>query len=463
MEDTDDKKAKSNGKSKGDKYSLTVHRDTDDGVRNEPDSVEVQSDKPMSFAGELVALSVKAVAVALSLVVLIVSILVVAMPLSAMRVFNNLGMYERALNSGDRYIESRLDDAKANKTNDKGEYNLVRYRTALSDADMLEALDVCIDLSDDLMKKYVGKDQKSAAYFADRLDKYIRIYMSLNGEPTISSDKSKEMLDAMPPAYHPFVYDYRHTLMTMDYAARVYSGDAEKLNMMIVNTNGSGEYLMSPSDQSHNLYAISVDDMPWNVQMSRLDWFVDYLDQLNTYLAIQEERLGVTGTLTGVSAMDKFSHVLKGDEFTVLVTPTPKGNRNTPFTDVYDYLMGTSELYYDDNMSTRREGLIFKYVQLAYHFDIRGNTDYKLKRLHWLSVMVSAVNRLWNMQMLLFHSREAYGAYSTKISNEYYSDAFKYARSVIVGYDSDEKPVYRELSAIYEEEMSDYLRLFQNA
>ncbi len=417
------------------------------------------SDGKSGFAGELVAVSLKAIAVVLSLVVLIVGILSVAMPLSAMRVYNKLGMYERALESGERYIRTRLEGEDAYKTNSFGEYRALTFKPKLSDADMVEALDVCIGLSDKLMRKYADDDKKSAAYFANELDKYIRIYFSLNDEIAISRDKTQKMQSSFAPALRPIVYDYKHTLMTLDYAARVYGGDAKKLENMLYDANGSVPsdkndqmFVVSAADQSYNLFSVQVTpETSWNTQMILLDRFVDYVDQLSTYLAIREQKFGLTKPISEVEANEKYMNALRGDEFSMLVTP--QGG----YTKLYDELMGKSG---NMDISARSTGLMFKYTRLAYDFDTRGDAELQLHRLYWLRILTTAADRLWNMQMLLFRSRAAFGQYSGAISDEYYTDAFKYARCVVGGYEDDGAPIWLDLTTQYNNAMTDWLRNF---
>lgn len=463
MIDTDDKinGVNESGDQRRDSHADVVPPKSVSAENNKKADGEKNSDAKKSFASEVAVFSVKAIAVALSLVVLIISIITVAAPLSAMRVFNKLGMYERALNSGDRYIRTRLESEDADGVNAHGEYRSLTGSKNLTDDDMVEALDVCIGLSDKLMREYADGDKKSAAYFADGLDKYIRMYLSLNGEIEVSSQKNKDMRQTLAPLYHPFAYDYKHTLMTLDYAARVYSGDPKKLEMMAYDSNGSvpnnyddAMFMMSASDQSHNLYSVVLDQTTAeNLQITYLDWFVDYADQLSTYLAIQEERLGLTKTITETEAQEKYTNVLGGDEFSLFVTP--QGG----FTKLYNELMGASGVSYEGNTSVRRAGLVFKYSQLAYDFNTKGSVELELHRLYWLRILTSLSDRLWNMQMLLFRSRSAYGQNASAVSDEYGSDAFKYARYVIVGYD-DGKPQYRDLSALYNADMADWLRNF---
>lgn len=437
MIDTDDKMSNDivdNGADKSSSCADVLPSDD----RHAENTAKADDKKSSGFASEVACFSIKVLAIALSLFALISSILIVAMPLSAMRVFNNLGMYESALNCGDTYITRRLENADADKPNSLGVYNKARAVRALSDADMLEALDVSIKLSDDLMRDYVGKDQKSAAHFADRLDKYIRVYMSLYNENATSQKKSKALLDAMDPYYHPFVYDYKHTLMTLDYAARVYSGDPEKLDMMMRDTTGN-EFMMSTLDQSHNLLALDVNAATdRQLQITYIDWFVDYIDQLATYLAIRQKALGIKSTLNETVAQEKYTNVLNGKEFSLFVTP------QSGFTTIF----------------TQLKTIFPKYAQLAYDFDERGDNESKLHRLYWLQVLTSASDRLWNMGVLLNYSRSAYGQNANKVYDEYGSWTFHYLRMVVDGYDEDGDPIYRSLSGAFDEGLVDYVRSF---
>lgn len=458
MADTDDKINGVNANGDGDEVKSYADILPPRSPSDEDDAKKQSVDKK-SFAGELVVFSLKAVAVALSLVILILSIITVAAPLSAMRVFNNMGMYERALNSGDRYIFSRLKSAGADKENAFGEYRALMTDAELSDGDMLEALDVCIGLSDKLMRKYADDDKKSSAYFADELDKYIRILFSLQNETDIMREKTKKRLEAFAPAYRPLVYDYKHSLMTLDYEARVRSADGDKIATMFYDSNGAtpsdrdeSKFTMPATTQSHNLYSVVLNsDTAWNTVMNYIDWFVDYVDQLGTYLDIKERALGLTKPISEVEANRDYLNALNGDEFSLLITP------GGGYTRLYNELMGNSGVM---DMSARANGLMFKFGQLAYEFDTRGDSEIALHRLYWLRIINSTAERLWNMQMLLFRSRDMFGQNSTVVSDEYYTDAFKYARCVIVGYDDQSAPVYRDLSTLYSEEAADWLRDF---
>ena len=151
------------------------------------------------FVGEAVALSVKAVAVALSVFMLILSILTVVMPLSAMRVFNKLGMSERAINSGERYINNRTDKYDAGGIDERGNFKALSATPQLTNSDFIEALDVCISLSYKLTEKYAKTDDvDSTRYFAQILEKYTRMYMSLSGFRGVSEKKNAANIAAVP-------------------------------------------------------------------------------------------------------------------------------------------------------------------------------------------------------------------------------------------------------------------------
>ncbi len=166
------------------------------------------------IAGELVKLSVKAAAVTLSVVILILSILTVTLPLQAMRVFNSLGMSERALNSGGTYIERRLKAHDALAADELGNFTAIAAEASLTDDDMVEALTVCMTLSDSLMRRTEADgDKRSARYFAEKLELFTRRYASLNAVRTVNAKKDAVNIVSVPSVTtQPLVYDFAHTV-----------------------------------------------------------------------------------------------------------------------------------------------------------------------------------------------------------------------------------------------------------
>lgn len=397
-----------------------------------PAEVETDDKKDGSFIEELVKIGVKTVAVALSVVMLILSILTVALPLNAMRVFNKLGMKERAMNSGERYIVTRLDKVNADITDEIGNYVRVSETRSLTDADMTEALTVCIGLSDTLMSEH-GGDVASAKYFAEKLDKYVRIYLSLNGVNTVNSQKSANNVNSVSPALRPFVYNYAHSLMTLDYEARMYLG---KTDVMLYNTNINGNILTTVTERSQTYAGLQFDgNTPKNNIVTLLDGFVDYIDQLSVYLSVVQKRLGVSGLLGETQEeQNKFRNILNGDEFSVFITP------ENGFTPVFANLVtGLSSFT--------------KYAQAAADFPTT-TLDEQLHRLYWLRILASASDRLLNLGRLLYFNRSVYGLYASDITDYYSAFAFDYFRFVNVGSD----PTF--ISSVYNTAMAAYIAHF---
>ncbi len=389
-----------------------------------------QKEKSGAFIEELIKIGVKTVAVAVSVVMLILSILTVALPLSAMRVFNKLGMEERAMNSGDRYISRRLDKEDANVADDMGNYVRASQIASLNDDDMREALTVCISLSDSLMAASGDGDARSAEYFAEKLDEYIRIYLSLNGISAVNDAKSAQNVSRVAPALRPFVYDYAHSLRTLDYEARVRLG---KTDVMLYNTNINGVILTPVIERSQTYAGLQFGiNTSKNNMISILDGFVDYIDQLSAYLAVVQKRLGVKGLLSEQKEdQEKYGNVLNGDEFSLFITP------ENGFTPVFTNLVnGLSKFT--------------KYAQAAVDFGFT-TLDEELHRLYWLRILASASDRLLNLGRLLHFNRAKYGMYAAQI-NEYYSTfTFDYFR--FVKYNNDTAFI----SSVYNSAMADYL------
>lgn len=388
------------------------------------------------FAEELIKISVKAAAVALSLVMLITSILTVAMPLSAMRIFNKLGMSERALASGGSYISARLDAYDANKTDELGNYVALSRTPELTDAEFIEALDVCIKLSYDLTEgSHKSGDVKSAAYFAERLERYTRIYASLNGVRTVNAKKDETNVLSVPMhAMRPYVYDYAHTVAVLNYRARIYLGE---LDRMLYDSGRDGDCVQTLANRSQT-YG-SVVEKPISV----IDGFVDYLAQLGEYLSIELDKLGVESGLNELVVGSKYNmdgdsaerdpgFVMTSDTFSLFMTPTDG------FTGTYNYLKNFRE-----------------FAQAAVDF-VPTTVDEHLHRLFWLRVMMTESRKLWDMSMLMYYNTEAYGGVGpASIRDEYVKNTC--ALYQFVEYEGRD----RLISEIYDIYFGQYLALYK--
>ena len=245
------------------------------------------------IAGELVKLSVKAAAVTLSVVILILSILTVTLPLQAMRVFNSLGMSERALNSGGTYIERRLKAHDALAADELGNFTAIAAEASLTDDDMVEALTVCMTLSDSLMRRTEEDgDKRSARYFAEKLELFTRRYASLNAVRTVNAKKDTVNIVSVPSVtMQPLVYDFAHTVMVLNYRARIIMG-GDALNYMLYDSGRDGDCVQTLSNRS-NTFAGVVNKTDPDI----IDGFIDYIDLLDEYLGYAYNKLGVTDRL----------------------------------------------------------------------------------------------------------------------------------------------------------------------
>lgn len=360
-------------------------------VAEAPSAHDIERDSRDSFSDELISVSVKAVAVALSLVILILSLLVVIMPLSAMRAYNKLGMSERALNSGDRYISKMLDDYGADSTDGAGNYMALSKTRELSGSEFVEALDVCSSLAYELMEQsFSDGDEASTVYFARKLEKYTRIYASLYGVRAVNADKNTANLAAVPSAaMRPYVYSYAHTVMVRNFRARVYMNE---LDGMLYDSGRDGECVQRMTTLSNTFSGLTNKE-------TRLDEFVDYVDQLGEYISVELKRLGVSGSLNEAAVRDNYSGVMKGNEFSLFLTQADG------FTDIYNQLKNFGE-----------------YAQAAVNVvpsTSASELDNRLHQLYRLQILSSVSRKLWYMSMLTYFNADRYGVSAAKVREEY--------------------------------------------
>lgn len=372
--------------------------------KNKDGNSEENKEQTSEFIQELIGVAVKTVAVFLSLVVLITSLLTVALPLNAMRVFNKLGMTERAMNSGERYIQSRLVDRNAQTPDEDGWYSVLAGTSETTDDDFIESLTVSITLADKLMSENKGTD--SEKYFAEKLDKFIRIYMSLPDSYNISTQKSLENRNSVNAALRPYVYSYTHSLITLDYKARMAMGETDYI---LWNPIGNTNFITTLTERSQTFAGTLITDgTSKNSKAQILDAFVDYIGALNTYLVEIQRSLGVSGMLTESDTW--YRGVLTGSEFSVFITPE-KG-----FTTVYGNLVSGISSF-------------TTYAKEAVEFPTTS-TDEELRQLHWLKTLASFADNFTNLGRLLNYSSSVYGLYADDIINDYSTFVFDYLRIV---------------------------------
>ncbi len=361
-----------------------------------------------TVVGNLIGVWVKTVAVTLSVVFLLLAILTVAMPLSAMRVFNRMGWSERALNSGDRYITHRLEKNDADAPDGMGNFTALSAAN-LNDADMREAYDVCIGLSRDLMNSTAKNgDGKSARYFAEKLEKYTRQYMSLGGIMTTNREKSIYNVENVPDIrMRPYVYDYSHTVMLDNFRARTYTGELDK---MLYDSGRSGDCVIGIQTLANTYESGSIPESS-HATAEVIDGFVDYIDQLGVYLSVKFDDLGLPANMNESTFVEmseevqhnvpsKYCYVLSGNELDLFITPTGG------YTEIYNKLKGG----------------FTRYAQAAADFNAVTVED-ELHKLYWLQALSGASAKLWYMSMLLYFDKTgSYGMSRGAIEQEYGKD-----------------------------------------
>ena len=427
---------------------LTTQANSLDNVKaDESGSARTVPSENGNAIGDIARVAFKAVAVALSLVLLITSIFTVALPLKAMRIFNNLGMYERALVSGTRYIDGELKREKvdvsmigkyyillSNGINDN--QNALSLATSipssLNNADFIEALEVCINLSDKLMRESAEKDDiKSAKYFAERLEKYTRYYSAVFGVSTVFDEKDAKNKQTFSPALHPFVYSVRHALMTQNFRARYYMDEFDE---MLCN-GGTNGYVLRRTDNNINTFnGTNVYNTDGTLNRTIMNNFVDYVDQLSEYVAIEFERCGMTDAKLNEleETRKKYAHALDGSEFKLFLT------KENGYTRLYQGLKSFPS-----------------YAQAAVSFSPQ-NADEQLMQLFWVQKLATAANRFWNMEILVWFNRESYGVSMDAIDEEY--GAHAYRNFINVRYPGNQQ---NTLEGVYDIFMKNYIDNFQ--
>lgn len=422
---------------------LTTQANSLDNVKadetNSARAVPSENETAVDIAGA----AIKAVAVALSLVLLITSILTVALPFEAMRVFNNLGMYERALTSGTRYIDGELKREKVDVSMigmyhvllsdglPLNENELSRATTIpekFNNSDFIEAIEVCVNLSDKLMRESSKKnDLESAKYFAEKLEKYTRYYSAVYGISSVFDEKDAQNRRAFSSAFHPFVYSTRHTLMTQNFRARYYLDDFDEM-LCYGGTNG---YVLRRTDNNINTFnGTNVYNTDGTLNRTIMNGFVDYVDQISEYVAIEFERCGMTDAKLNEleETRNKYSHALSGSEFKLFLT------RESGYSRLYHGLKSFPS-----------------YAQAAVSFSPQ-NRDEQLMQLFWVQKLATASLRFWNMETLVWLNRESYGLSMDAIDEEY--AAHSYRNFIEVRYPGNQQ---NTLEGVYDIFMKNYI------
>lgn len=462
-----------NGETTEDNISVDVDTVSDTMPKIVPnpqhDREDASTPKPkdggVSFAGELVSVVVKTLFTVLSFVALLTCVLAVALPLNSMRIFNSLGMSERAVDFGERYVSGRLNDYDAAGTDERGNYNKLSRTAELTDDEMTEALYVCIGLSDKLMDEgYKNGDTARGIYYAERLEKYTRMYLSLNGLSRVMLDKNNKNIASMPtPALHPAVYSFENTLHKLNFKARAYLG---KTDLATYNNRSDMQGVMTTvSTLGRSFYGSAIPDDVTG-KSSRLDDFTDYMGQIGEYLDVEFEKLGVvhdfskryTVTVTTADGKEQVFHEvpivsetfvrntyagkLDGDEFSLFLTPLDKADgSNSGFTVLYNQLKTFA-----------------RYAQLAVDtvpLSGTSNTEALLHQVYWLQTLTSVAQKLQYMELLLYYSAENLGVNAVAIRDEYGAMA-------ALAQVQDSAGTQCQISDVYAKKLKQYISQYQS-
>ena len=374
-----------------------------------------------SFADELLTALFKTLFVALSLIAMLSCIIALAFPLKTMRLFNSWGLSERAVDFGERYISRELKSYKsadgkrtAAYTEKDGDMPVLGATAKLTNDDFVEALYVCITLSDRMMTEaFKSGDESRAKYYAARLERYTRMYLSLNSLSAVSLKTDSKNIYSVPAAVRPVVYSYEHDLRVLNYKARAVLGRTDNLPY----SNRPGEIMTTVFERAETMFGVKPDTDAAKVAL--IDNFVDYVGQLGAYLDVEFMRIGVdTDLSTAKYKLDNGAsvtilnetivnrlygdRVLDGDEFSLFIMPLK---------DVTETSNGFTSLYH-------RLKIFKQYSQWA--VDITPNEENgALHQLYWLRVLSNVANKLYYMELLLNSNKRMLGLNHDAISEEY--------------------------------------------
>lgn len=434
----------------------TAEKKNDDNNDNcvKPDGNGAETARAGLDVGGLVAVGIKAIAVTLSVILLLTSLLAVALPLSAMRIFNKLGMTERAVDFGARYIVREIGAYDAEKIDDMGNFIGLANTPELTNDDFTEALYVCINNSYKLMNGYYenGKTARGE-YYARLVEKYTRMYLSLNNVSGVNNTNSERDIAAMPlAAMRPVVYSYGHSVRTKNFRARSFLGETERA---VFNSRINGNSVTELTTLSNTYYGLVLDNASPASVMSALDDYVDYAGQIGEYLDVEFLRAGVerdlskteriyvkvvdewreVPVLSDTYIIEKYAGYLSGDEFSLFFAYDGK------FSNIYNQL--------------KRFNV---YAQAAVDFtpsDANNNKlDEQLHQLYWLNVLSNVARKLWYMEKLMYQSNINFGVSSAYIRDDYNA----WQENTFVKYDGG----LRQIWEVYNIKLNAYTAQYQN-
>lgn len=422
--------------------------------------------EPTPFSDEIITIIFKSLFVALSVVAMLACILAIALPLQTMRIFNSMGNFERAIDFGERYVQRRLDEYSAGATDERGNYIKLSQTPALTDGEMTEALYVLTRLSNKLTDRY-NADGNAARrdYYAKVLEKYTRMYLSLNDLGSVTTKTDYDNIMGMPSlAMRPAVYSYAHEMRTLNFRARAFLGKTELMTYDNRRINPDDRGVLTDTLGRID-YFVNTNPATDAATVQMLDDFVDYVDALGEYLDVEFMRIGVENNVnakhdvknlasgemlkdipvnTELYVRNAYVNVLDGNEFSLFITDKYIADDTTKgFTHLYNGL----------------KACFGKYAQWAVEITpASGSGEDKLsgnlRQLYWIYNLSKAAQRLKYMELLLYYSQDNLGPNRAAVVEEYGT----WRDMVNVSYNSR---VY-QLSEIYAEFLKQYMEKYQN-
>lgn len=404
------------------------------------------------FFDNLITALFKTLFLALSLIAMLSCIIALSLPLQTMRLFNSWGMSARAVDFGDRYISRETKKYGADVADERGNMLALSSTEALTNDDFVEALYVCTTLSDRLMMDALKSgDTEMAEYYAERLEKYTRMHLSLNSLSAVSLKTDAKNIASVPAAVRSVVYSYEHDMRVLNYKARSVLGQT---NYIPYNTRSNRVGIITDLYERWDHFVLEA--MPTTVEgiTARLDDFVDYVGQLGAYLDVEFVRLGVETDLStkkyaltngvNVSVLNETiinrlygQRLLDGDEFALFIMPLSEATKSNN---------GFTTLYY------RLTSIFTRHAQLAVDTVPREENG-RLHQLYWLNVLSSVSRKLWYMEMLLYFNTDKLGVNKDAVLEEYGA----LQRCMFVNYELLNGVPTSQLSEVYAAKLTQYL------
>ena len=372
------------------------------------ESVDIEADEKRSGGTNIVALAVRSAFLTFVAAVLAFSCFLVFSPYSAMKIYSNLGNFELALSSAEKYMERHPGEYDADKKILPAPFG--KYADAL-----YFATNTSISFMNDAVKggKYNSREAK---YYAEKVYKYTQAYLTANGSidslyrRTLKVDEYS-LQHTKQRSLHPYVYSYRDDLERAKFkSAYIILGNKEVMRDATVITNTWN------NAQGH----------PWMVRDGKLAWgseagqeFSDdevrqmflLLSNLANYTRTETDKLYYSGRIVLSDKALAKNYERGGD---VRLSRDKFNTVRLYGSGAYDLFIDSSgkftELY--DNVYGRMESLL-EYIKAnadKYVWGSGASSSEHLKYTYYLKALKDFTLSMVNMTVVLSAGRGAYNA-----------------------------------------------------